>query len=86
MISAACSADLGKAAVALGMGSAVAIVTGIIDGTGSVGAALGQILIPIMEQNIGWSACFYLFMVMAGLASCALVPVIYREVKQSRPA
>jgi len=31
------------------MSSAVAIVTGIIDGTGSVGAALGQVLIPIMD-------------------------------------
>ena len=42
IIGAACSADLGKAAVEMGMESAVSIVAGIIDGTGSVGAAVGQ--------------------------------------------
>ena len=42
IIGAACSADLGKAAIEMGMESAVSIVAGIIDGTGSVGAAVGQ--------------------------------------------
>ena len=45
MIGAACAADLGKTAVAHGLPSAVSLVTGIIDGTGSVGAAVGQELI-----------------------------------------
>lgn len=66
------------------MTSAIALVTGIIDGTGSVGAALGQILVPIIEQDLGWSSLFTLFMVMAGLASAALIPVTVREIKRMR--
>ena len=68
IIGGACSADLGKAAVQLGMESAVSTVAGIIDGTGSVGAAVGQVAIPIIETNIGWSQVFYMFMAMASLS------------------
>jgi nitrate/nitrite transporter NarK len=60
---------------------AVATVTGIIDGTGSVGAAVGQIAIPIMEENIGWDSVFVMFMVMSGLSALALTFVVYRELK-----
>ena len=83
MIGAACAADLGKAAIELGMSSAVATVTGIIDGTGSVGAAVGQIAIPVMEENLGWDSVFYMFMVMSGLSGLALVRVVYKEVKSA---
>ena len=48
--------------------SAVSIVAGIVDGTGSVGAALGQVVIPILETKIGWSDVFYMFMIMAGVS------------------
>jgi len=83
MIGAACAADLGKAAIELGMSSAVATVTGIIDGTGSVGAAVGQIAIPVMEEDIGWDSVFVMFMVMSGLSALALIPVVYRELKNT---
>lgn len=82
IISAACAADLGKEALQRGMHSAIALVTGIIDGTGSVGAALGQILIPIMEQGTGWASVFYLFMAMAALAALAVLPSLVRELKR----
>ena len=68
IIGAACSADLGKATVEYGLPSAVSIVAGIVDGTGSVGAALGQVVIPILETRIGWSDVFYMFMIMAGVS------------------
>ena len=48
--------------------SAVSIVTGIIDGTGSVGAALGQVAIPVIETKVGWSQVFYLFISMAAVS------------------
>ena len=83
MIGAACAADLGKAAIDMGMSSAVATVTGIIDGTGSVGAAVGQIAIPLMEENIGWDSVFVMFMVMSALSALALVAVVYRELKDT---
>ena len=68
------------------MPSAVAIVTGIIDGTGSVGAAVGQIAIPEIENNFGWSKVFYMFMAAALVSACALVPVVYRELRRNRRA
>ena len=66
------------------MPSAVAIVTGIIDGTGSVGAAVGQIAIPEIENNFGWSKVFYMFMAAGLISAIALIPVVYREIKRSR--
>ena len=81
MIGAACSADLGRAAIDMGMGSAVPTVTGIIDGTGSIGAAIGQIAIPLMEEQMGWNSVFYMFMVMSGISALALLPITYREMR-----
>jgi len=68
------------------MPSAVAIVTGIIDGTGSVGAAVGQIAIPEIENNFGWSKVFYMFMAAALISASALIPVVYRELRRKRGA
>lgn len=49
MISSAISADLGRQEGMAGNSEALATVTGIVDGTGSMGAALGQ----VREMNIG---------------------------------
>lgn len=43
MISSAISADLGRQEALRGSQEALATVTGIVDGTGSIGAALGQV-------------------------------------------
>ena len=43
---------------------ALATVTGIVDGTGSIGGALGQILIPIIQTRYNWFFVFYLFIIM----------------------
>lgn len=50
MISSAISADLGRQEALRGSQEALATVTGIVDGTGSMGAALGQV-----NENAG---CF----------------------------
>ena len=50
MISSAISADLGRQEALLGNQEALATVTGIVDGTGSIGAAGGQV-----NQNIIYS-------------------------------
>ncbi|XP_035306776.1 sugar phosphate exchanger 3 isoform X5 [Cricetulus griseus] len=44
MISSAISADLGRQELIQGSSEALATVTGIVDGTGSIGAAVGQVL------------------------------------------
>lgn len=41
MISSACSADLGKQEALKGNAKAISTVTGIIDGTGTLGSAAG---------------------------------------------
>jgi sugar phosphate permease len=45
MISAACSADLGKQEALKGNTKAISTVTGIIDGTGTMGTAAGQFIV-----------------------------------------
>ena len=52
-----------KTAVEYGMPSAVSMVTGFIDGTGSLGAAVGQVTIPYLELYYGWGSVFFMFMV-----------------------
>ena len=81
MIGAACAADLGKTAIEYGLPSAVSLVTGIIDGTGSVGAAVGQVTIPFLELNYGWGSVFLMFMVMCSISAVSLLPVVVRELR-----
>lgn len=51
MISSAISADLGRQDLVKGSSEALATVTGIVDGTGSIGAAVGQVR---EREREGW--------------------------------
>ncbi len=53
MISSAISADLGRQEALRGSQEALATVTGIVDGTGSIGAAAGQV-----SENMSQGKCF----------------------------
>ncbi|KAI3379779.1 hypothetical protein SNEBB_007791 [Seison nebaliae] len=69
---------------------AVATVTGIVDGSGSVGAAIGQIIIPLIGNRYGWYSIFKLFISMSVVAIISLMPMLrldYRAYKYrlSRP-
>lgn len=64
MISATITADLGKQGAIQGNKEGLATVTGIVDGTGSVGAAIGQILVPLIQNNFNWFYVFYLFIAL----------------------
>uniref|UniRef100_A0A671VFT1 Sugar phosphate exchanger 3 n=1 Tax=Sparus aurata TaxID=8175 RepID=A0A671VFT1_SPAAU len=64
MISSAISADLGRQDALRGSQEALATVTGIVDGTGSMGAAGGQYLVSLIESKLGWMCVFYFFIVM----------------------
>ena len=61
MISATITADLGRQEAIQGNSEALSTVTGIVDGTGSVGAAIGQLLVPLVQQKFNWFFVFYLF-------------------------
>ncbi|KAL5014851.1 hypothetical protein ScPMuIL_009121 [Solemya velum] len=82
LVSAAISADLGRQEGLHGSSEALATVTGIVDGTGSIGAAIGQILVPVIQQSFDWHAVFYLFMLMTFLTGVCIFPLFLREMRQ----
>jgi len=84
LISAAVSADLGRQEALRGDARALSTVTGIVDGTGSVGAALGQVLIPVLQMWLGWNSVFGMFMVMTVLTAMCLAQLCWREIKEIR--
>ncbi|CAJ0580606.1 unnamed protein product, partial [Mesorhabditis spiculigera] len=86
MISGAISADLGKSRELRGNIAALSTVTGIIDGTGSVGAALGQLVIPSIELWFGWVVIFYCFVFMLILTMLCISPLLWREIQAWRLA
>ena len=66
LITTAVSADLGSHQSLRGNSKALATVTAIIDGTGSMGAALGPLLTGIISKYFSWQAVFYMLI----LANC----------------
>lgn len=64
MISATITADLGKQGPIQGNKEGLATVTGIVDGTGSIGAALGQLFVPLIQDRFNWFYVFYFFIVL----------------------
>lgn len=85
LISSACSADLGKQEALQGNARAISTVTGIIDGTGTMGAAVGQLIVSYTSPKYGWQNGYLL--VIAIDISLTLLPVLkifFKEVKELR--
>ncbi|KAM9327827.1 sugar phosphate exchanger 3 isoform 1-T3 [Pholidichthys leucotaenia] len=81
IISSAISADLGRQEALRGSKEALATVTGIVDGTGSIGAAAGQYLVSLIESKLGWMSVFYFFIVMTGGSVVFITPLLFRELR-----
>ncbi|XP_026548791.1 sugar phosphate exchanger 3-like [Notechis scutatus] len=79
MISSAISADLGHQDAIKGNSEALATVTGIVDGTGSIGAAVGQYLVSLIQEKLGWMQVFYFFILMTSLTVVFIMPLIVKE-------
>ncbi|XP_068635298.1 putative glycerol-3-phosphate transporter 1 [Aristolochia californica] len=79
LITTAVSADLGTHSSLNGNSRALATVTAIIDGTGSVGAALGPLLTGYISAK-SWSAVFTMLMVAALVAGLLLTKLVVAEV------
>jgi len=92
LISSAISADLGRQPCLKDNSEALATVTGIVDGTGSVGAAIGQIIIPILTEqknkktnNSSWKYVFYFLMVMTFLSFvCIIIPPLVAKLRRRK--
>jgi MFS family permease len=79
LVSSAVAADLGSHPTLNGNPLAMSTVTGIIDGCGSVGAALEGILVGYIGNHLGWDFVFYALMVMSLFCALTLVRIIRHE-------
>ncbi|XP_055975358.1 glucose-6-phosphate exchanger SLC37A1 [Sorex fumeus] len=85
LITTAVSTDLGTHKSLKGNAHALATVTAIIDGTGSVGAALGPLLAGLISPS-GWNNVFYMLMFADACALLFLVRLIHKELScRGRP-
>ncbi|XP_031725798.1 glucose-6-phosphate exchanger SLC37A1 isoform X1 [Anarrhichthys ocellatus] len=86
LITTAVSADLGTHKSLKGNARALSTVTAIIDGTGSVGAALGPLLAGLLSPG-GWDQVFYMLMIADFLALLLLLRLVTQELtsNKSRP-
>lgn len=80
LITTAVAADLGTQEVVRGNSRALATVTAIIDGTGSVGAALGPLLAGFISSR-GWNSVFGMLILSISLAILLLVSVVRAEIR-----
>ncbi|XP_072300281.1 glucose-6-phosphate exchanger SLC37A1 [Eucyclogobius newberryi] len=84
LITTAVSADLGTHKSLKGNARALSTVTAIIDGTGSVGAALGPLLAGLLSPG-GWDQVFYMLMTADFLALLLLLRLVTKELSCSQP-
>ncbi|KAI3711725.1 hypothetical protein L1987_70268 [Smallanthus sonchifolius] len=80
LITTAVAADLGTQSSIKGNSRALATVSAIIDGTGSVGAALGPLLAGFISTR-GWNSVFFMLILSLSVAGLLLVRVVRREIK-----
>ncbi|KAH3700771.1 glucose-6-phosphate exchanger SLC37A2-like isoform X3 [Dreissena polymorpha] len=80
LITTAVSADLGTHKSLKGNAKALATVTAIIDGTGSVGAALGPLFAGVISKT-GWNNVFWMLIGCDILAIVFLVRLVYKEIQ-----
>lgn len=83
LITTAVAADLGTQDSIKGNGRALATVTAIIDGTGSVGAALGPLLAGYISSR-GWNSVFFMLIVSIFFAGLFLVRLAKSEINTIR--
>lgn len=81
LITTAVAADLGTQRLIKGNSRALATVTAIIDGTGSVGAALGPLLAGYISTR-GWNSVFFMLILSIFFASLFLIRIANNEIKE----
>ncbi|XP_065344751.1 glucose-6-phosphate exchanger SLC37A2 isoform X2 [Cloeon dipterum] len=80
LITTAVSAQLGTHPSLEGSSKALATVTAIIDGTGSIGAAVGPLLAGLISST-GWKNVFYMLMISDVLALILLARLVHMEIR-----
>ncbi|PKA48298.1 Putative glycerol-3-phosphate transporter 5 [Apostasia shenzhenica] len=83
LITTAVAADLGTQDIIKGNSRALATITAIIDGTGSVGAALGPLLTGYISTR-GWNNVFMMLIISNSLAIMCLIHLAKAEITSKR--
>lgn len=83
LITTAVSADLGTHKSLKNDSKLLASVTGIIDGTGSIGAACQGVLISYISSNYSWTAVFYALIGCSCFSALLLTRVVIKEIRGS---
>ncbi|XP_063907193.1 glucose-6-phosphate exchanger SLC37A2 isoform X2 [Zophobas morio] len=83
LITTAVSAELGTHSSLEGNSKALATVTAIIDGTGSIGAAVGPLLAGFVS-SYGWNNVFIMLMISDVLALVLLLRLFKHEIRKYR--
>ena len=85
LINSACAADLGKQQALKGNQKAISTVTGIIDGTGSLGSAVGQFIIGFTQRSYSWYNGYWLVTAIdISVTTIPLVKICYDEFHELR--
>ncbi|CAG9794617.1 unnamed protein product [Diatraea saccharalis] len=84
LITTAVSTELGTHASLAGDASALATVTAIIDGTGSVGAAVGPLLAGVVSAQGAWRRVFYALVACDACALLLLLRIVKSEIGKLR--
>jgi MFS transporter, OPA family, solute carrier family 37 (glycerol-3-phosphate transporter), member 1/2 len=79
LITTAVATDLGTQDAVKGNSRALATVSAIIDGTGSVGAALGPLLTGYISTR-GWNSVFFMLIISISLAILFLIRLAKDEI------
>lgn len=79
LITTAVAADLGTQDTISGNSRALATVTAILDGTGSIGAALGPLLTGYISTR-GWNSVFAMLIISTTLAILFLIRLVKAEI------
>ncbi|KAF2357601.1 Major facilitator superfamily [Trinorchestia longiramus] len=82
LITTAVSAELGQHSTLQNSAKALATVSAVIDGTGSVGAALGPFMTGIVADHFGWEQVFIMLMISSGFGLVCLAVQAYKEIRR----
>nr|AFA52603.1 hypothetical protein [Vaucheria litorea] len=80
IISSAVAADLSSNPKLAHNTRSLGTVTGIINGSGSITAAIGLLFIGDIQTKYGWSTVWYLLIASTLLGCSLLVPTVYKEI------
>lgn len=81
LITTSVSAELGQHSSLQGNAKALATVTAIIDGTGSIGAAVGPLLAGVISSH-GWENVFKMLIFSNVIAMCMLARLVIKELSR----